>query len=76
MYRAYGNTYLNEDVYYPERVAAQDAAGTVISYVAVGAGGQVAGHYAWERSVAGPVVEGGAGRRRPPHTAAAACSIA
>ncbi|MBL9164256.1 MAG: ATP-binding protein [Planctomycetaceae bacterium] len=67
MYRAYGNTYLNEDVYYPERVAAQDAAGTVISFVAVGAGGQVAGHYAWERSVAGPVVEGGQAVVDPSH---------
>jgi len=67
MYRAYGNTYLNEDIYYPERVAAQDAAGTVISFVAVGAGGQVAGHYAWERSVAGPVVEGGQAVVDPSH---------
>jgi anti-sigma regulatory factor (Ser/Thr protein kinase) len=67
MYRAYGNTYLNEDVYYPERVAAQDAAGTVISFVAVGDGGQIAGHYALERSVAGPVVEGGQAVVDPSH---------
>ena len=67
MYRAYGNTYLNEDVYYPERVAAQDAAGTVISFVAVGSGGEVAGHYALERSVEGPVVEGGQAVVDPSH---------
>lgn len=67
MYRAYGNTYLNEDVYYPERVAAQDAAGTVISFVAVGNGGEVVGHYALERSVEGPVVEGGQAVVDPSH---------
>ena len=67
MYRAYGRTYLNEDVYYPDRVAAQDAAGTVISFVAVGDGGQVVGHYALERSVEGPVVEGGQAVVDPSH---------
>ncbi|WP_428308773.1 ATP-binding protein [Lacipirellula sp.] len=67
MYRAYGNTYLNEDVYYPDRVAAQDAAGTVISFVAVGAGGVVVGHYALERGVDGPVVEGGQAVVDPSH---------
>src|SRR3990172_3865383 len=34
MYRTYGGTYFNRDVYYPERVAAQNANGSVISFVA------------------------------------------
>lgn len=67
MYRAYGNTYLNEDVYYPERVAAQNTAGTVISFVAVGDGGLIAGHYALERSQEGPVMEGGQAVVDPAH---------
>jgi anti-sigma regulatory factor (Ser/Thr protein kinase) len=67
MYRAYGATYFNEDVYYPDRVSAQNDAGTVISFVAVGADGQVAGHYALERNQAGPVAEGGQAVVDPAH---------
>ena len=59
MYRTYGNTYFNEDVYYPDRVAAQNERGVVLSYIAVGEHGEVAGHYALERNQAGPVAEGG-----------------
>jgi Histidine kinase-like ATPase domain len=67
MYRTYGNTYLNEDVYYPDRVAAQNARGILMSYVAVGADGAVAGHYALERDQPGPVVEGGQAVVDPAH---------
>jgi anti-sigma regulatory factor (Ser/Thr protein kinase)/GNAT superfamily N-acetyltransferase len=67
MYRAYGNTYFNEDVYYPDRVAAQNKAGTVLSFVAVGDGGRIAGHYALERNEPGPVVEGGQAVVDPAH---------
>ncbi len=34
MYRAYGNTYFNEDVYYPERLATQNADDKVLSFIA------------------------------------------
>jgi len=67
MYRAYGNTYFNEDVYYPDRVAAHNAAGSVLSFVAVGADGQLAGHYALERGEEGPVAEGGMAVVDPAH---------
>lgn len=68
MYRAYGNTYFNEDVYYPERVAAHNAAGTVLSFVAAGAAdGRLAGHYALERDEEGPVAEGGQAVVDPAH---------
>ncbi len=67
MYRTYGNSYFNEDVYYPDRVAAQNERGTVLSYVAAGADGAIAGHYALERIQAGPVAEGGQAVVDPAH---------
>lgn len=67
IYRAYGNSYLNEDVYYPDRVAALNASNTNISFVAVGADGRLAGHYALERDQPGPVVEGGQAVVDPAH---------
>jgi GNAT superfamily N-acetyltransferase len=67
MYRAYGNTYFNEDVYYPDRVAAHNQAGSVLSFVAVGADGHLAGHYALERGEEGPVAEGGQAVVDPAH---------
>ena len=67
MYRAYGNTYFNEDMYYPDRVAAHNAANSVLSFVAVGAAGQLAGHYALERGEPGPVAEGGQAVVDPAH---------
>jgi len=67
MYRTYGNTYFNEDVYYPDRVAAQNEHGVVLSYVALGEDGTIAGHYALERNQEGPVVEGGQAVVDPAH---------
>ncbi len=67
MYRAYGNTYFNEDVYYPDRVAAHNANNSVLSFVAVGANGQLAGHYALERGEPGPIAEGGQAVVDPAH---------
>ncbi|MEX2092813.1 MAG: GNAT family N-acetyltransferase [Pirellulales bacterium] len=67
MYRAYGNTYFNEDVYYPDRVAAHNASSSVLSFVAVGADGRLAGHYALERGEEGPVAEGGQAVVDPAH---------
>jgi anti-sigma regulatory factor (Ser/Thr protein kinase) len=67
IYRTYGNSYFNEDVYYPDRVAAQNERGTVLSFVAVGAEGAIAGHYALERNQAGPVAEGGQAVVDPAH---------
>jgi GNAT superfamily N-acetyltransferase len=67
MYRAYGNTYFNEDVYYPQRVAAQNTQNVNLSFVAVGAAGRIAGHYALERNQDGPVAEGGQAVVDPAH---------
>lgn len=67
MYRTYGDSYFNEDVYYPDRVAAQNERGVVLSYVAVSEGGEVAGHYAVERNQEGPVAEGGQAVVDPAH---------
>ena len=67
MYRAYGDTYFNEDVYYPDRVAAQNANGSVLSFVAAGADGRLAGHYALELNQEGPVAEGGQAVVDPAH---------
>ena len=67
MYRTYGNTYFNEDVYYPERIAAQNAHGSLISVVAVGADGRVAGHEAVECNQNGPVAELGQAATDPAH---------
>ena len=67
MYRIYGNTYFNEDVYYPDRVAAQNERGVVLSFVAVGEHGGVAGHYALELNQGGRVAEGGQAVVDPDH---------
>ena len=67
IYRIYGNTYFNEDLYYPDRVAAQHANGTVLSIVAADAEGYLAGHCALEFNDAGPVAEVGQAAVDPRH---------
>ena len=67
IFRAYGGTYFNSDVYYPERIEALNAKGTVLSFVALAADGTVVGHYALERNAGGPVAEGGEAVVDPAH---------
>ena len=67
IYRTYGMTYFNKDVYYPERIAVHNSRGDVISVVAVGEDGRVAGHCALERGVDGPVAEVGQAAVDPTH---------
>jgi hypothetical protein len=67
MYQAYGNTYFNDDVYFPQRVAALNAQDVNLSFVAVGELGEVVGHYALERNQSGPVAEGGQAVIDPRH---------
>lgn len=67
IYRAYGNTYFNEDVYYPDRVAAQNDHGALVSFVAVAADGEIVGHYALEFDQEGPVAEVGQAVVNPAH---------
>ncbi len=67
MYRAYGNSYFNPDVYYPQRVAAQNANGSVISIVVRDETNSVVGHCALELNQAGPVAELGQAVVDPAH---------
>jgi anti-sigma regulatory factor (Ser/Thr protein kinase) len=67
MYRAYGNTYFNPDVYYPERIAAQNTSGALVSVVARDAAGDLAGHCALELNQAGAVGEIGRAVVDPTH---------
>jgi anti-sigma regulatory factor (Ser/Thr protein kinase) len=67
MYRTYGGTYFNPDVYFPERVAAHNANGSVISFVASAEDGYVAGHYALELNQPGRVAEAGQAAVDPAH---------
>ena len=67
IYRAYGGSYFNRDVYYPERIAVHNERETVLSFVAQGEDGRLAGHYALERNQEGPVAEGGQAVVDPAH---------
>lgn len=67
IYKAYGGTYFNRDVYYPERIESLDRKGAILSFVAVSSDGNVVGHYALERNVDGPVAEGGEAVVDPAH---------
>jgi phenylacetate-coenzyme A ligase PaaK-like adenylate-forming protein/anti-sigma regulatory factor (Ser/Thr protein kinase) len=67
VYRAYGYTYPNEDLYYPERIAGLNATGDIVSGVAVTDGGEVVGHYALERTDRTRVAESGQAVVAPAH---------
>lgn len=67
IYRAYGYSYANADLYYPERIVHLNATGHLVSVVAVDAAGAVVGHLALERPTLGPVAESGAAVVDPAH---------
>ena len=69
IYRAYGHTYFNEDLYYPERIARQNETGELVSVVAVTQGDEVelVGHCAAERPDLGRVAEIGQAVVVPAH---------
>lgn len=67
MYRAYGNTYFNPDVYYPQRIAAHNAGGSIMSFVACAQDETIVGHYALELEQLGPVCETGQAVVDPAH---------
>ncbi len=67
IYKAFGCSYSNPDVYYPERVAALNEKGKNLSFVAVAADGRLVGHYALEFNQTGPVAEGGQAVVDPAH---------
>jgi anti-sigma regulatory factor (Ser/Thr protein kinase) len=67
VYRAYGYTYGNADLYYPERIVHLNETGQLVSVVAVDEAGDVVGHLALERPVRGPVAESGQAVVAPAH---------
>jgi anti-sigma regulatory factor (Ser/Thr protein kinase) len=67
IYRTYGATYPNEDLYYPERIASMNETGEMISVVAADAGGYIVGHYALKRVGPEPVMESGQAVVAPAH---------
>jgi anti-sigma regulatory factor (Ser/Thr protein kinase) len=67
IYRTYGYTYPNEDLYYPDRIVQLNQTGELISVVAVDASGGIVGHYALERPGLGPVAESAQAAVSPAH---------
>ena len=67
IYRTYGNTYPNEDLYYPERIIQQNDSGELISAVALDEQNQIVGHYALERPGLGVTAESGQAIVIPTH---------
>jgi hypothetical protein len=67
VYRAYGYSYPNHDLYYPDRIAHLNATGELVSVVAVDAAGAVVGHLALERPDLGRVAESGQAVVAPAH---------
>jgi GNAT superfamily N-acetyltransferase len=58
IYRAYGYSYPNEDLYFPERIIALNQSGQLVSIVAYDTRRKrIAGHYALERETLGSVAE-------------------
>jgi anti-sigma regulatory factor (Ser/Thr protein kinase)/GNAT superfamily N-acetyltransferase len=67
IYRAYGYTYSNEDLYYPERIVRLNETGELISIVGVSESGEVVGYCALERPGLGCVAELGQAVVEPAH---------
>src|SRR5262249_10162125 len=61
----YGNTYYPRDLYEPMQIVRRNAAGTLVSVLALGAADEVVGHYALERPHLGAVAEASAALARP-----------
>ncbi|WP_294956090.1 GNAT family N-acetyltransferase [Sulfurovum sp.] len=58
IYKAYGYSYPNEDLYFPERIIALNESGQLVSVVAYDTKkNRIAGHYALEREDLGSVAE-------------------
>lgn len=65
-FTAYGYSYIHEDVYYPERLAAKNASGDLYSAVAIAPGGEVVSHAAliFDKNLPG-IAEIGMGATKP-----------
>jgi anti-sigma regulatory factor (Ser/Thr protein kinase) len=67
IYRVYGYSYPNSDLYYADRIVHLNETGELVSVVAVDEAGVVVGHYALERPGLGPVAEAGQAVVAPAH---------
>jgi anti-sigma regulatory factor (Ser/Thr protein kinase) len=67
IYRTYGATYPNEDLYYPERITLMNETGEMISAVAVDESSNIVGHYSLKRIGPEPVMESGQAVVAPAH---------
>lgn len=67
IYRVYGNTYLYDECYYPERMARLNETGELVSCIALAEDGEVVGHYALERWGMRSVAERGMAVVSPAH---------
>jgi len=67
VYRSYGYSYANADLYYPARIAHLNDTGQLVSVVAVDAAGAIVGHLALERPDLGAVAESGQAVVSPNH---------
>ena len=62
-----GYNYVTKSMYSPDRIAALNANGGLFSFVAIGADGDVAGHYGLRPHPHGPVAEGCTAAIMPAH---------
>jgi hypothetical protein len=67
VYRAYGYSYPNDDLYYPERIVRLNEEGELISAVSVDQTGEIVGHYVLDRKALGRVAESGQAIVAPAH---------
>jgi hypothetical protein len=67
VYRSYGYSYGNADLYYPQRIVHLNETGQLVSVVAVDEAGAVVGHLALERPDLGPLAESGQAVVAPAH---------
>ncbi len=67
IYRAYGYSYPNEDLYYPEKIKQLNQSGKLIGVVATDEKDNVVGHYALERYDLGDIAETGQAIVVPEH---------
>jgi anti-sigma regulatory factor (Ser/Thr protein kinase) len=67
IYRAYGYSYPNDDMYYPDRIVHLNETGQLVSIVAVDEAASIVGHIALERPDLGPVAESGQAVVMPAH---------
>src|SRR5439155_18881440 len=67
VYRCYGYSYGNADLYYPQRIVHLNETGQLVSIIAVDEAGAVVGHLALERPDLGRVAESGQAVVAPAH---------